>query len=229
MIKAILFDVDGVLIDPHEALIESFKATLEHFGFYVDKNDILQHKGLPGKDWIRELVRDSVERGKQKEITYAEINEELISKMRDWHLKYYLRIHPKYAKTLADIELLKLLKRKYKMAVVTNSSDEEIHKILEGKGLSKVDGEPLFDIIVAIKEGIEPKPSPHMINIVINELGVHPSEVLFAGDTEKDILAGKAAGVLTCLVGGEKIEETPNHQMNSINDLPDLLKKIRIP
>ena len=84
--------------------------------------------------------------------------------------------------------LVNLTKRNIRVGIVTNRK--------RGKWLvEKLPFPVLFDIIIDLSSGIQPKPSPEGIILAINQLNVAPEEVLFIGDTYYDIEAGKSAGV----------------------------------
>ena len=85
---------------------------------------------------------------------------------------------------------LRNLKRKgYFLAVATNKLDEIANKMIEELYPE------IFDMVLGDKEGLEKKPNPAMINLIIKQLDVNKKEVTYIGDSEVDILSASNAGV----------------------------------
>jgi HAD superfamily hydrolase (TIGR01509 family) len=54
---------------------------------------------------------------------------------------------------------------------------------------------PLLDLVLAYEDVARPKPDPEVVLLALQRLGAAPEEALFVGDSDKDILAARAAGV----------------------------------
>jgi HAD superfamily hydrolase (TIGR01509 family) len=113
---------------------------------------------------------------------------------------YMERVYYKYAMKYlvvnpdACLFLKTLASRKIKLGCVTNSHRKMTRKILEKTGLIRY-----FDLVITADDVSNPKPAPDMLLEACRILKVHPSSVVFVGDTEYDALAGKAAGCMTVM------------------------------
>jgi pyrophosphatase PpaX len=125
-------------------------------------------------------------------------------------------------------ELTKAKKFGLKLGVVTTRRSESTLAILEDVKIAK-----LMDVVIG-REGVRPKPSPEPVLEALKRLDVKPQNAVMVGDTDVDILAGKAAGTLTIGVRsgfrGERIaESSPDYVIDSVADiLPTLFIEMRI-
>lgn len=186
MIKAVLFDIDGVLIDTTEA----------NRRFLNDQLKEHEKKGLSKKEYqkvkfmtIKQVIEKYCPELKEEE------TEELRKKWSSNYKKYL-----DYTKISSGAkEILEFFKGKIKLGVATNRSKTSIlvhHKIID-----------FFDVIVTSSDVKTPKPSPEGIQKALKELKVKPEEAIFIGDTIVDIQAGEKAGV-KMLLYKIKIDET---------------------
>jgi HAD superfamily hydrolase (TIGR01509 family) len=206
--RAVLFDKDGVLIDSLNTCFLAFNETLRHYG----KSELKKEEYLRGF-W-----------GTKAEINLDKIFINLTEIERKEIVDYYMRrrmelgnLTKLYTKV---IPILEALKRKYKLALVTNTLREMAVKLLLNFEILRY-----FDVVVGGDEG-KPKPAPDLILRACRMLGVHSEESIFVGDTLVDIKAGKEAGCKTIIVSTsiprrelEKIES-----IGVIYNLEELLK-----
>ena len=178
--KAILFDLDGVLIDSFDFLWITFNETLEKFGKRrVSKREYKK------KFWGHDLKSNFGKFG---------LGEDAI-KYRKAQYKSHIkeiRVFPEARK------ILESLSKKIKLGLITNSRSDVVHKILEYFNLKNY-----FDVIFTGDDVDKEKPDPEMIIKACKSLGLDPSEVIVVGDTRSDVLAGKSAG---CTVVGLNVE-----------------------
>jgi len=83
--------------------------------------------------------------------------------------------------------------KKENVAVATNKPGKATEKILDGLGVLQ-----RFNRILGPEDVNHVKPHPEMIVRVLEQLNSKPSQTLFVGDTDKDMLAGRGAGVVRC-------------------------------
>jgi beta-phosphoglucomutase len=169
-IKAILFDLDGVLVDSNHLHYKSFEeAVLSVSNILIDQNE-----------------HDSLFNGsttKQKLIYY--VNKGLIKKSDSYDIERIkqeniVKLIPKYIYPNEQLKkLLVELHTIYKFALVSNSAKETTHLILHTLGIYD-----LFDIIVCPCEFLSPKPDPAMYIFATNELSLLSSECLIYEDSE---------------------------------------------
>ena len=98
--------------------------------------------------------------------------------------------------------------------IVTNRKHMTSSQLLVGHKLDH-----LFVEIAGNGDPYPPKPDPAAFLAMIAKYNLDPQETLTIGDREKDILAGKAAGVKTCLFGDEKIRSEPDFRIASFAEI----------
>ncbi|PLR78155.1 pyrophosphatase PpaX [Bacillus sp. V3-13] len=208
-IKAILFDLDGTLIDTNELIISSFLHTLE--SYYPEKykrEDVLQFIGPPLTD------------------TFNSIDPNLTEDMIKTYRKYNISNHDLLVKEFTGVfETIRTLKENdYKLAIVSTKMEDVI---LKGLKLTNLD--PFFDVIVALDHVEKAKPDPEPVLKALNHLGSHPFEAIMVGDNHHDVLAGKNAGTKTAGVawtvkGRDYIASyQPDYILETMPDLLDIV------
>ena len=114
--------------------------------------------------------------------------------------KVFKKFNKIYKKHCADftkpyegiVDLPSTLRQKgIKTAVVSNKTDYAVQDLC----VKYFDG--LFDCAVGVREGLEKKPSPEPINLVLDTLGIDKSKAVYIGDSEVDAATGKNAGLKT--------------------------------
>jgi len=187
--KAILFDMDGVLVDVMDSYRLVIKKTAEFFtNTTVTMEDIqkVKNQGNASNDWDVTC--------KIIESKGAFVNrEKIIEKFQELYLgtkgKKGLRNKEKW---LLDDSVLKKLKEKYVLGVVTGRPREEAEYALE-----LFDKKQYFDCLVALGDYSEEeaKPNPFPITLALNKL--NSKSGWYIGDTVDDIKAGIVAGLDT--------------------------------
>jgi HAD superfamily hydrolase (TIGR01509 family) len=179
-IKAILFDMDGVLIDAKEWHYEALNHALGHFNINIDRKSHLHtFDGLPTNKKL-EILSEKI--GLDKSL-YPIINEQKQA--------YTMRIVenicvPTPSHTLA----LKCLKESgYKMAVCSNSIRPTIELMMKKSKLSEY-----FEFYVSSQDVKKPKPNPEMYLKAINKLKLLATECMIIEDNENGIIAAKRSG-----------------------------------
>lgn len=80
------------------------------------------------------------------------------------------------------------------LAIISSSPKDTLYA-----AISNLNAAPLFDGIISKEDVLKPKPDPEGIKIALGRFGVEEDDAVMVGDSEKDILAGKSAGVSTVL------------------------------
>lgn len=186
-LKAILFDVDGVIIDSEMANAEFYAALLERAGYPRPTSaEINQCFHLPMLQSIQKLTGSA----DAKEID------------RVWRLGHdeVQMLYPsqllKFPKSLERV--LAALQKNYRLAIVTSRIKEGLRP-LRDKGISKY-----FDVAVTFEDYENPKPHPEPLEVAIRKLGVQPGEAVYIGDSHVDIEAARAAGMWSIHLAPEK-------------------------
>ena len=178
-IRAILFDMDGVLIEAREWHYEALNRALELFGFGISRFDHLTtFDGLPTR---RKLEILTLERGLPKEL------HEFINELKQIYTMelVYTKCKPVFVHEYA---LANLRAEGYKIAVCSNSIRQTVDAMMEKSGLIKY-----LDCIVSSSDVIHGKPSPEMYTKAMASLEVPPEECLIVEDNENGIRAARAA------------------------------------
>ncbi len=183
MIKAVIFDLDGTLADTILDLQTAINCMLIRLGYKTKtKTDILNAIN----NGSRELVRKCL----PKEVQGVDfILESALEIYKDEYSRCYLD------KTIAfsGVEpLLSALKANdIKLGVITNKPEKFAYDIVESlfeeKAFSEIIGQNSLPV----------KPNPASTQLMLKLLGVKPSECLFVGDSDVDIITAKNAGVLS--------------------------------
>jgi beta-phosphoglucomutase len=195
-IKAILFDMDGVLIEAKEWHYEALNRALKLFGMPISRFDHLtSFDGLPT---MRKLELLSLERGLPKEL-HVFINE-----MKQ---KYTMEIiHAQCKPTFIHEYALSNLKDKgYKLAVCSNSVRNTVETMMQKSALSGY-----LDFMVSNEDVIKGKPDPEMYLRSMEHFALKPTECLIIEDNENGIKAARASG-------GHLLEVKEINEVNLIN------------
>ncbi len=182
--KAIIFDLDGTLLDTLETLSYYCNATLKKFGLTPYEKDayrymvgngakILVHRMLEGRGC------DTEELFERAYSTYiAAYNSDTLFKTE---------IYPGISELLAGLQA-----KNIKIAVLSNKPHEATVPIIKS-----FFGAETFSVIRGAMEGVPIKPDPTAALEITKTMGVSPSECMYVGDTAVDMETGKSAGFYT--------------------------------
>lgn len=195
MIKAVIFDMDGVLIEAKNWHYESLNKALRLFGYEISRYEHLTtYDGLPTRQKLDMLT---VERGLPSEL-HAFINEmKQVYTMDMVHTQCSPRFVHEYA-------LAKLKANDYKIAVASNSIRSTIDLMMRKAGLMDY-----LDFFLSNQDVIKGKPDPEIYQKAITRLGLQPDECLVVEDHENGIRAAMASGAYVLTV--EHVDEV-NYQ-----------------
>lgn len=188
MIKAIIFDLDGVLVDATSWHYEALNDALRLFGFEIGIEEHLSiYNGLPTTEKLKLL-------SEKKGLPFGlhETIKNLKRKFTDRKVAYLCTPdHPK------QIMLSHLKKKGYKLACCSNAQKYSVMNMLKSSGI-----EHYFDLILGNDEGFKPKPEPDIYLAAFKELKVLPQEALIIEDEAHGIEAGKRSGAKVFAVRG---------------------------
>jgi len=193
--QAILFDMDGVLVDS----LDSWWKSLNYAIKKCHKREITREEFIE-KYWGRDL---------EYNLTKMNLNPEVINFC---NLAYednigYVKIYPD------TIETLKKFKN-YKKAIVTNTPNVCMDKIVDKLKIGQ-----FFDAIITSDQVEYGKPSPELIFKACEKLKVKPDNVVLIGDTKADINAAKAAN---CKIIGIRIDA--DYRIEKLSQLTNIIK-----
>lgn len=179
-IKAVIFDMDGVLIDAKEWHYEALNRALGLFGYTITRYDhLVTYDGLPTRKKLEMLSREQ------------NLPVELHSFINEMKQRYTMEIvHSKCKPVFNKEYAMSMLKGAgYKIGVASNSVRNSIVTMMDMSDLSKY-----IDIIVSNQDVKEGKPNPEIYTKAIEGLGMKPDECLVVEDNINGIKAGQAAG-----------------------------------
>jgi beta-phosphoglucomutase len=181
-IKAVIFDMDGVITNSMPDHFRAWKTVLAAEGVHVTHFDVYQREGQRGINSVEELFK---EKGKAYH-----------SRMGHKMLKSKERLFKKIVKRRyipGSRSFLKFLHKKgCRLALVTGTSRHELHKILPDYLFN------LFEVVVTGTDVKNGKPHPEPFLRAIKQLKIKPSEGVVIENAPFGIRSAKAAG-LTCL------------------------------
>ena len=175
MIKCILFDMNGVLLDSEKVNIGTWRRLFEKYG--LEFNEEIYNNEIDGKT-TQEVACDKVEPLLQDEFVK--------NKDSMWNLCFAEEGIEAFYDTIPCLERLR--KRGVKLAVITSS--RKGREILTSNGLASY-----FDTIVTGNDVLIGKPNPEIIFKAISNMNVRPEETAIVEDSIAGIKAGKLAGV----------------------------------
>jgi len=180
-IKAIVFDMDGVLIDAREWHYQALNRALELFGYKISRYDHLAtFDGLPTS---RKLQMLSIEHGLPKGL-HTFINE-----MKQAYTVEAITLFCR--PTFNHQHALSMLKHRhhYKLAVASNSIAATVQLMMSKAQLSSY-----LELQLSNEDVDKPKPDPEIYCKAMENLGVLPQETLVVEDNPHGIAAAKASG-----------------------------------
>ena len=178
-IQAVVFDLDGTLLNTLDDLTDSVNWALEKYGFPV--RSLAEIRSFVGNG-LRNLISKAVPTGADGPVV-----EELFEEFREYY-KAHCAI--KTAPYEGVMELLKELHTKgVKMAIVSNKIDSGV------KELNAVHFAEYIEVAIGEREGVGRKPAPDSLNEAIALLGVEKDNTIYVGDSDVDILTAKNAEV----------------------------------
>ncbi|GHU51324.1 phosphatase [Clostridia bacterium] len=179
-IKAVIFDLDGVLLDSQPLHFEVDIALLREFGVDAGHNIVDKHAGMTTHNRLSKYKRDFNLPQSFEEIWDANLR--ILNEKLD---------KEPLPKTDGIVELLEKIKGAgYKTAVASSSSDSYVRKVLGQADLLR-----FFDILVNSDNVENGKPAPDIFNKALRLLGVPPDSAVIFEDSRNGVLAAAAAGV----------------------------------
>lgn len=206
-LPAILFDLDGTLIDSIELILNSARYAFQKLERECPSDEEwLTGVGIPLFTMFARYARDEVDKAA------------LISAYREYQMAHHDRLIRCYDEVVDTV--VELRRRGHELGIVTSKSEYLALRALNHVGLARH-----IDTIVGCDGSSRHKPDPEPVLIALHRLGYAPADALFVGDSIHDILAGNAAGVRSAaaLWGPFKRSDlepgNPSAWLESISDL----------
>jgi HAD superfamily hydrolase (TIGR01509 family) len=210
---AVLFDLDGTLIDSNYHHVSTWSRTLRQAGVTIPMWKVHRRIGMSGKSFLKELLREQNLTGK--------LNLESLEKTHD---RLFRREIPGLAPLPGANELLRhLAQQRIRMAIATTGGRAQTKRLLEHLKL------PGGTEIVTGDDVAKAKPSPDIFVAAAQKLNVPIQDCIVVGDSVWDLLAAgrKSAlgvGVLSGGYGQEELERAGAFRVYS--DVADMLEHL---
>ncbi len=181
MIKAVLFDLDGTLVDSLADLAASADYALNKLGY----------KGHTAKEY-QYFVGNGIPKLIERSLPENARDTQTVQKCLQIFMPYYKEHCDDKSYSYDGMpELVARLKNLgYKTAVITNKAQEMAEKVV-----LRLIGDS-FDIVCGKREGYPAKPNPKLTLKVMEELGVKPCECAFVGDSDTDMKTAVNSGAV---------------------------------
>lgn len=189
MIKAIIFDMDGLLVDSEPVNYETNRLAFERYGIKISKEEFIKKWVLKGEG-SKELIKNH-----NLKIPYDEFKK----MKKELHIRLIrkkLRLKP-HAK-----EILKKLKKRYKLALATHGHKHNVLEVLKKFKLSDY-----FDTVLTREDVKRRKPNPDIFLTAVKNLKVKPNECVVIEDSERGIKTAKRARMKCIAVPDEFSKE----------------------
>lgn len=214
-IKAVLFDMDGLMVDTESLSTEAFINSVKAQGYNMTKEETLKVLGFTKANiyqfWIDYFQGTNIDGKKLVDDHYEYIENVLYT------------VGPEKMPFVE--ELLKYLKENnYKIAVASSSDTADIKNNLEKTKLEKY-----IDEIASGAEVENGKPAPDVFLLAAKRLGVDPKDCLILEDSKAGIKAGKASGAMVFMVPDmftvdEECEDTADRILTNLGEVIEILE-----
>jgi phosphoglycolate phosphatase len=218
MIKLLIFDLDGTLVDTIRDITDAVNYAVRPFG--VKSHTIEDMKSMVGAG-IANLISGLIHSQKNSQEKTQQSKEEAIKRFISHYSEHLLDNtipYPQVKETLYKLA-------GYRKAVISNKREHLSREVLKGVGLSKH-----FDVILGSDSVPKKKPSPVPVLEVLKRLEFPKEKAVIIGDSNFDIEAGRKAGILTIAVTygyrDRDILKDADYMIDSFGELLDLLPKI---
>jgi pyrophosphatase PpaX len=208
MIKAVLFDVDGVLIDSFDANFKFCHDLLFKAGYRnLTREMYFSMYHLTLTDVIKEATKSSSEKEIQR--IWEMGNKRIIP-----YPLHLLTLHNGVKRTIQK------LYKTYPLGIVTSRIKNAVYEFPKLAALQQY-----FSTMIAYEDTTNHKPHPEPLLFAVRQLKVKPSETVYIGDMESDIQAAKAAGMKVIIYSKTPFDSSDGYT-SSFKELPKVIKTL---
>lgn len=214
MDKIVLFDLDGTILDTSYDLMNAINYGITSIGEKALDNEAIKHNTGSG---IRALVANSIKGGFDNP-RY----EEAFSLFKSYYSEHTVDSTVKYNRI--DEVIDEVVKRGYRIGVVSNKADELAKKVVKHFFGDK------FEVVVGAMDGVPIKPDKAEVEYALNKLGYKEGTVYFVGDGYSDYQTAVNSNCIPVMVtyGFRNREFLENKGVKDLIDTPiEILDKIK--
>ena len=191
MIEAVLFDIDGVLMDSREANLDFYRRLVLQYGYPPAREE-----DLARGHYLNLLETIALVTGEENEERVREIWQEARA-LEGYRMELVQQPD-------GGVEILEALQSKYRLGVVTSRIKEGVEHYFENFG-----NRDRFEVAVSYDDSDRHKPAPDPLFVACERLGVKPAHTVYVGDAETDRQCAKAAGTHFIAYGDVIMGHTP--------------------
>ncbi len=218
MIKAVIFDMDGVIIDSEGAYLEYIYAFAREKKQDIQIEELYGTVGATKKDcW--EIVEKAVGNGQSWEQLRREYHERGIWKRAFEEVDYRAIFRPEILEVMDELQNMGL-----KLAVASSTGLEQVKRILSMNHVWE-----RLELAVSGEMFKRSKPDPEIYLHTAEKLGVDPSQCLAVEDSTVGITAGKAAGMKVAALIDNRFgfdRSLADREISSLREIPELVRHL---
>jgi len=175
MLKAVVFDYNGTLVDDLDYHVESYWRAGRNMGLDVDRRTIAEHISMPPSE--------------KRTLYYGTISDQTWTRLFDLKAKYYFELAADGDLLFPDAaEVLVQLADRYTLAIISNTVRAMFERLFPSYLAA------LFQFTLFFDEMAVPKPAPDALTGLIKMLGCDAGECCYVGDAVADVRMAKDAG-----------------------------------
>ena len=207
MIKHLIWDLDGTLIDTYPAFVTAFTNSLAESGHYPDPDYVLSLT-LVNLNYCVETLADVYQ------ISPASLEQGFV--------KYYSQISYLQQPLMPGAHDLcrYIASTEGKNLIVTHRRRSSTTSLLEAHGIQS-----LITDLIAGDDGLPKKPDPTSFQVIMARNNILEGETLSVGDRALDTAAGKAAGIKTCMLGKVEDQDQPDIRVDELDELLRIIQQ----
>ena len=214
MIKLILFDLDGTLIDSLEDLADAVNHALELRGLPL--HSVAEYRRMVGHG-VRNLVKQALPEGADDALVDSALSD--FKAYYQAHIDVHTRPYPGIPELLTDLQA-----RGVQLAVASNKFQEGTEYLIQ-----RFFPGNRFVAILGNRPGAPLKPDPEIVQEVLRKADVQPADALLVGDSPTDMKTAANGGIESIAVtwGYRTAEELAGHrQVNTVEELKSALLEL---